>query len=76
MKSRSEGPYNEVRGGFRSASRMRIVLFSESYKELTCEREVEGKYCRSYPAKLVVVVPDIEQKFEHFLITLRRSPRQ
>ena len=74
IKSGSEEAYRLVDGGLMSASRIRIVLFSES-----CRKSVRERFKQNglpHPAKFVVVVPSIQQKFEHVLISFDYSPRQ
>lgn len=58
-----------------SARRMRIVLFSESCCKLMregCKRGIIGPH----PAKLDVVVPGIQEKFKHILISFSHGPCQ
>jgi hypothetical protein len=61
-----------------SASRMRIVLFSESCRKLMCvsARIQKRDHVWSYPAKFLVVMPGIKQEFEHVLVPFDYSPRQ
>ena len=76
IKSGSEEVYRPVDGGLMSASRMRIVLFSESCRKPMSEQSGENGLIVPHPAKFVVVVPGIQQKFEHVLISFDYSPRQ
>jgi hypothetical protein len=76
MTSESEDAYRPVDGGLMSASRIRIVLFSESCRKPMSAQSGENGLIVPHPAKFVVVVPGIQKKFEHILISFDYSPRQ
>jgi hypothetical protein len=76
ITSGSEEAYRLVDGGLMSASRMRIVLFSESCRKPVREQSEQNGLIVPHPAKFVVVMPSIQQEFEHVLISFNYSPRQ